>query len=643
MINDNNKNDLNRLERLKKGLYSKTAIVSKKFSELHPKKYDIGSNWNDESISQITSERPNLSNDMPKKIKKEKNWIEKFLVLSIVLFVIATVAVLLTILGGVNKMSTSNVDISVIGPVSIESGGELSIQLTIENNNSSDLELADLIVEYPKGTRSVDGIEMEKFKESLGTIKSGKEVKKEVKAILFGEENSDQEVIISLEYRMKDSNAIFFKEKIYDLKISSSPINLIISPIEESISGQEVNFSVSVISNSKTPLDNLLLVADYPFGFEFKSSDPKPDYSDNSWKVSGDKQVINIKGVITGQEGDERVFKFTCGTPDEDNEKKISAIFALAEKSLGIKNPFLGIDLAINGTNSSGYILSPNQPVRVDITWKNNSPAKILDGEITVKLRGEIIDKGSVSVDKGFYRSSDNAIVWEKRTNNDLAQIDLGDTGRLSFYFETLPIGKRTNFTNPEITIDISAKGNRVFEGEPEEISSTVTRTIKVSSDLAVTPRGTYYSGVFTNTGPLPPQVEKETTYTITWSVTNSMNDVDGVRVISSLPPYVRWMGVVSPSSEKISYNPVGGEIIWNVGDVKSGVGIKTAPREVSFQVALLPSITQANTVPNLTSEVKISGTDSFTNQILQSTEREVTTMINTDPGFTATKAVVAE
>jgi len=287
----------------------------------------------------------------------------------------------------------------------------------------------------------------------------------------------------------------------------------------------------------------------------------------------------------------------------------------LTEKSLTIERPFLGINLAINGESSSEYVLNPSKPVRVDVTWQNNSTAKILDGEISVKLKGGIIDKSSVNVEKGFYQSSNNSIVWDKRTNGELSEINNGDGGRFSFYFQPVDISSRSSFTNPEISIDVSAKGNRVSEtGVPEKITSTISRIIKLSSDLMVTPISTYLSGPFINSGPLPPKVDKETTYTITWAITNTMNDTSNVKVESSLPPYVRWMGVVSPVSEEISYNPVGGEIVWNVGDVKLGTGSKTPPKEISFQVALLPSINQVGNSLNLTNDVTITGTDNFTN-----------------------------
>ncbi|MBU1557481.1 hypothetical protein KKC45_00795 [Patescibacteria group bacterium] len=634
-MNIDNDEKLNRIDKLKKGLYSKTIKFSKERSEFRQRKHDVKGDWEKGSLSQDI--------EMNKKIPKRKTFFEKMLIIAIVFLVVSILAVSATFLGGINRVSTSNIDISVIGPASIESGGELSLQVTITNKNSTDLELADLIIEYPTGTRSPDDVEMElnKFRESLDVIPAGKSVRKEVKAVLYGEENSDKNIIISLEYRIAGSNAIFFKDRKYDISISSSPVNLVVSPLEESISGQEVEFSVSVLSNTENSVEGLLLSADYPFGFEFKSSEPKPSYSDNVWKVEGG-DVVKIKGVISGQEGDERVFKFTSGTKSSKDEKNIGAIFALAEKSLFIKKPFMGIELAFNGDTSKEFISGGDKSIRADVMWSNNSPAKIFDAEISIKLKGDILDKTRISVERGFYRSIDNTIVWDKRTNGELSEVSPGESGRFSFYMEPLDISARSSFLNPEVFIDVSAKGNRVSEENiPEEINSSISKTIKFYSDLMITPRSTYYTGSFVNSGSIPPTVDKETTYTIVWTITNTMNDIANTRVVSTLPPYVRWMGVVSPSSEIISYNPVGGEIIWEVGDIKPGTGIQTSAKEISFQVALMPSVSQVGLAPTLTGDVIITGTDRFTSTSLKSTKSGVSTRLGTDPGFINEDAVV--
>jgi len=641
-----NKDNQSRIESLKKGLYSRTADgIRRRIPKLSPKQYDVKSEWQEET----TQSEPQENFEMSKKKNKKRIILERLLLGSVIFLFITGILAMLNIFGGFNRISTANVDISAVGPASIESGGELSLQITITNNNATDLELADLIIEYPKGTFSAENKnkEINIVRETLDTIPAGRSVRREVKAVLYGEENSNKEIIISLEYRIAGSNAIFFKDRKYEIKISSSPINLIVSPIEEVISGQEVEFVVSVVSNAENPIKDLLLSAEYPFGFQFISAIPNPTYGDNVWEIkdtTAEKTTIRIKGKIEGQDEEERVFRFESGTKSENDEKEIGALFASLTKSVIITKPFLGIDLAINGDSSPEYISSIGKSLRVDVIWSNNSQSQIVNGEIVVKLVGDVLDKNSVSVDKGFYRSSDNTIVWNSSTNGELSEIALGDNGRFSFSFEPKDISSSASLVNPKVSININAKGTRVSEiGSQEVIESSVSRLVKFNSDLMVSSRSTYYSGPFQNTGSIPPKADEETTYTITWTATNSSNDISNAKVSASLPSYIRWMGVVSPTTENISYSPVGGEIVWNVGDVKAGTGLVSPAKEISFQVALLPSISQVGTSPDLTNDVNITGTDRFTNRVLNYSARGVSTRLSTDPGYTSLGGIVVE
>src|SRR5690606_38629486 len=48
------------------------------------------------------------------------------------------------------QISPDNVDIQTIGPVTVDGGDPFSVQIVVSNNNAVDLELADLIVEFPE-------------------------------------------------------------------------------------------------------------------------------------------------------------------------------------------------------------------------------------------------------------------------------------------------------------------------------------------------------------------------------------------------------------------------------------------------------------------------------------------------------------
>ena len=59
-----------------------------------------------------------------------------------------------TIGGGSSPSASSNIGISVSGPPNVPGGEKTELQITVSNRNSTALQLADLLITYPAGTRS---------------------------------------------------------------------------------------------------------------------------------------------------------------------------------------------------------------------------------------------------------------------------------------------------------------------------------------------------------------------------------------------------------------------------------------------------------------------------------------------------------
>jgi hypothetical protein len=143
-----------------------------------------------------------------------------------------------------------------------------------------------------------------------------------------------------------------------------------------------------------------------------------------------------------------------------------------------------------------------------------------------------------------------------------------------------------------------------------------------------------HYIGPFQNSGPIPPKAEQETTYTITWTVTNPLNNLSGARASVVLPPYIKWLGAVSPDRENVSYDSGTGVVIWNIGNISAGAGTISSAREVSFQVSLLPSVNQIGTAVGLTGEAQLIARDNFTLTNVSDSFPMVTTNLSSDPYF---------
>ncbi|MCK4918178.1 MAG: hypothetical protein KAS02_00115 [Candidatus Pacebacteria bacterium] len=655
-MDDLNNKPLTQIEKLKRTLFFKNKNKNKKkevINNLKPKKYLVDSDWKKEEVEPVKNQPddPRLDwqgkGDMKKESKspkKKMTFFGKLVIFSVLFFIGSFFVALYVFYGGVNIISTENVDISISGPSSIGGGEELSFQITVQNNNSVDLELADLIVEYPNGTLLADdrNTKLTLVRKTLNTVPAGGSSTHIFKSVLFGNEGDLKDIIITIEYRAKGSNAIFFKERKYEVLIDSSPIVFVVDIPEKITAGQEFEMDIEIYSNSNKVIEDFLFEADYPFGFIFKDSNIRPSYRDNIWSFGdispNSKNILKIQGVLEGQNEEERIFRFYGGSEDKEDDNVIKAKLVSIIEPILIRKSLIGVDLVLNGDYSSEYITSSDKDIRVDVLWSNNLITKLVDAELVVNLKGNTLDKRTISSDEGYYKSLDNSITWNKKSSPQLAVLNPGDSGNLSFSFSIFPLSYISNsgVKNPEIELELVVKANQLSEldSSVEKIETKLVKTIKLNTDLLLTGQTLYSVGSFENTGPIPPKVDNETTYTIVLTATNTSNSISKAKVVATLPAYVKWMDRISPSFENIKFNQVGGEIVWDIGDLPAGAGILTAMKEVSFQVSFLPSLSQVGSEPVLIDNLYIEGVDDFTGKYIKYPIKAITTSFETDPVY---------
>jgi len=545
---------------------------------------------------------------------------------SAVFFVIALFVSVLLFASGNNTVSTRNVDVVISGPTEIGAGDTLSLQIAVTNRNAVPMELTDLIVEFPPGTRSdADvSIELPRIRESLGTIEPGESINRTVRAVVFGESGSDIAVKASVEYRVPSSNAVFISDTNYLAKLNKSPASIVVDVLKEVVSGQQVSFTVSVFSNAPDTLQSMLLLVEYPPGFSFVSSSPTPVSGTAVWDIGdiepGGKRSVTIRGTFSGEDGDERVLHFSAGSKKEGRNDAISAPLAAGTGTVTVAKPFVSVSLALDGSVSSEQVVGRGREIRGDIRWTNNLPVRIQDVEIEVVINGAVLDRSKVKAEQGFFKSSNQTLTWSRETQPKLADVAPGASDVASFTFATLP---QTGglFRNPELNLVVTVRARRLSESNvPETVTSNAAVHVSVATDLAlntVLSRGF----LFTDSGPIPPKVDTESTYTVQWIASNSTNAIANASVSAVLPSYVRWVGAVSPSSENISFNPIGGIITWNIGDLTEG-GSKT----VGFQIAVTPSLSQVGTTPTLVGNQRIYGFDRFSRTNIEGSAPSLTT-----------------
>jgi hypothetical protein len=196
--------------------------------------------------------------------------------------------------------------------------------------------------------------------------------------------------------------------------------------------------------------------------------------------------------------------------------------------------------------------------------------------------------------------------------------------------------------SSPKIDVTTTVKGVSIDEGQTaEDLSSSITRKVLVNSEASLVSQIFYFSGSITNSGPVPPKAEQKTTYTVVWTINNTSNSISHAQVTATLPPYVTFTNVIS-SDANVTYNPVGGVVVWNAGSVARGAGFTGKTKSVSFQVAITPSVTQIGQSVDIVSGSTLTATDDFTNMSITASGRPITTRLD-DSGASQNSGVVIQ
>ena len=573
------------------------------------------------------SSSPRMSSSQPR--KRYRNW---FIGGGLGAFILSLLVASGFLLFGSNTISGANIQLSVSAPLTVAGGDVLPLQVGIQNNNDVPIETATLIVEYPPGTRADTKKQEPLFTErlSLEQIESGEVLNVPLRALVFGEENEEQSVVVSLEYRVAGSNALFFKEATpVAYRVGSAPLTIAIDAVEKISSGQTTDVVIDITSNSPTPLTNVVVRAEYPLGFQYQDASPTPTAGRNVWQFAeiapNETVTITITGEVVGDTTESYALNFSVGTPSNQNVQSLTSVYAVAQTEFEIEDPFLDVQLTVAGFQDDEVVVEPGQSRSVNIDVRNTLPETIYDAVVEVLLSGNAISDLSIGPPNGFYDSADRIITWDISSDPTLEEMQPGDRFRSGFSF----VPNSNTRETPQINMEVNVRARRVSEANAAESILGSDRTIvRVATIPTIQGDANYDIGAFSNSGPVPPVAEETTTYTISWLVQNGTNDLTNAEMVATVPTAVTWLATTDGAGS-FSYEAEQRQIRWNVGDVAANATVIG-----SFQVSIRPSQSQIGIMPNLVDEQQLSATDTFTNTSVRSTSPAISTELSTEAGY---------
>lgn len=570
-------------------------------------------------------EQAGLSPRKPRKTFKFQK--KHFKILVSVLIVIALIIATAAFFRGRFSFSKDRVKLEISAPTEISSGSEVEFSISYLNNNRIALKDAKLIIDYPQGAYSLEGEELSQQIIDLERVLPKKEEIKDFKIRLTGEKGSIKLLSVRLNYQPESISSFFENSSIFKINIGSVLVEVYLTVPQKAISGEEIFYILDYLNNTDEDFSNLKIELKYPAGFLFKESDPEIiGDKNNTWQIDtlkkGERGTIKVSGILKGIEGENKTIEASISKIEDNKILKYSQTSAVTQIS---SSPLL-ILLSLNNEEEVSNINSGDK-LNYKIEFKNNTDIALSQLILRAYIDSPVIDfKTLLLREKGFFDSLNNTITWSAAGVSALALLPPGELGEVSFGVlvkNNFPIN---NFDDKNFQISLRAELETLnvppqFNLDKLKIEKFLET--KVNTSVVLQSKG-YYNETsvdIVNSGPIPPKVNRATTYTIHWQITNSSNDLEDVQVTAVLPQGIEWKNVYKTFNKntELEYNERTKQIIWKVGKVPAATGFLIPAYKLVFQIALRPSINQIGQTPVLIDESSLTGKDGFTDKRLES------------------------
>ncbi|MDO8529524.1 MAG: hypothetical protein Q7S18_02545 [bacterium] len=604
------------LDELEKKLYKPDSGIENRAREANP--FDITVSPFQSSV-EISKEKAWEKNEGTEKTDWKKILKIGGIALGSILFI--AILIVAFVKYGQSAFKEEKITFQIEGLDEVNSSEEAVYKIVYKNDNRVDLKNVQILLNYsenfkPKEDQNLTIENPSNSRIDLGTIKAYSGGEADISGTFFAAKNAIVYLNATLRYTPSNFNSVFDLKKQLGVNVKSSPLFLELDAPAEVSNGNKVDYVVNYRNSSAEYFDGLRLKMVYADGFYFISASSAPSEGNNIWYLGslkpGESGKIVITGTIQGNEDESKIVEAYIGYSGESGE---FVAYDQKERSSKITSSLLSISQSVNGGASLNF--NPGEVLRYSVHYKNNGNISLKDAIVTVEINSRVLDFSKLDSAKGSYNASNKTITWRAAEISGLANLAPGDGGDITF---SIPVLDRIPVENPNdknFTAVTLAKIDSPSIPTPigsNKVIASNQMELKLNSRVVLDVKGYHQDLRQENSGPIPPKVGAETSYTIHWKIINVSNDIGDVKVISSLPSGVKWLGNVYPSGEPISFNERTNQIEWTIGNLKSGAGILDSGREAAFGISVTPEVNQVGKELLLLNSSTLTAKDLFTN-----------------------------
>lgn len=519
-----------------------------------------------------------------------------------------------------NVVSATNIDMAADITPYIEGGESTPLILTLRNRNISPLENAKVTLLYKQGNGSQDEQEKIQEKRDIGSIKQNEYKKQDFALVLYGSESETRDIVLKLEYQVPGSNAIFTKLVTTQVILRTPPISVSIEGPDKLSVGQSGTYTFTIKNNSATTSLGSVLQLTLPNSFSIESTNPKPLTRSSSWSIGklakGESATVTVTGSFDGKQGEVGTLQAKIGSQGESSSM-IGIVYASQTTDVMLRASPLSLTLGLASESGGSESLRYNDKATLTLNYVNGSAQALEDVVIKLSLSGEAAVYNLVNPTSGYYDSIQKTITWDKATFPDLAVLPPNSQGTLQVIVPTVGRGTNSPILRAVLTGTASTK-------TANDVVATVSKTWGVQGSATLIAYTQYKTSPFQNSGPIPPEPNKETTYTVNLKV-SAQNALSTAKVSFVLPAYVSWRGVTT-DNVAVVYDAKTRTVSWTIGKIDQG---KTA--EVNIGLAVKPSQSHVGSSPAITSGIILDADEEVSKAHLKSTLSPLSTTVHNE------------
>ncbi|MFZ2193221.1 MAG: hypothetical protein WAV31_03180, partial [Candidatus Moraniibacteriota bacterium] len=507
------------------------------------------------------------------------------------------------------------------GPVDVNSGNLVTYEIKYKNENRASLKNVKFKLSYPEYFKpeenpdfKIEGTTLSVYE--MGTISGNAEGKLTFKGKAYSPKGNLIKIQADLIYTPSTVSTEFASTDQVPVNIISSPITLGILAPQDISSGDEINYVINYKNDGATEFSNIRIKVDYPSGFSLSEANPKTSEGDNIWYLGNLAAGQSGKIVVTGrlEGGFDYVGVLNVAIGENNNGAFVSYNVENAETRIAASP--LTLSQTVNGSRE--FIVEQGGKLIFEIKYKNEGTIGLRDVIVTEKLDGAILDYTKLKFEGGSFDASSNTVTWKAVDYKELKNLNPGQSGIIRFTAEIKTFIPLENTDDKNFIISSLAKIDSPDIPTPvnsNKIIASNTIELKLNSKLILNVKGFYNDKDIPNTGPLPPKVGEETTFTLHLTAVNLFNDVSDAKFEASLPTAVVATGKIFPEGSPLVYNERTNSLVWSIGNMSAGAGITSPPKEVAFQIKIKPSVVQSGQEAPFLGKGTFSAKDLFTNK----------------------------